>query len=102
MRVPPLPIGSAVIQALLQRTLEEVPDTGVEEKETFGLFHEALRPLAHRFVPACVQMYAGLVEGAKASACVATKRVDDPAVPLAKTSDFGQASWCSRSQVERC
>ncbi|CAM9171216.1 unnamed protein product [Scytosiphon promiscuus] len=35
-------------QALLQRTLDEVPDTGVEEQETFGIFHETLRPLAHR------------------------------------------------------
>eukprot|EP00903_Cladosiphon_okamuranus_P017252 g15897.t1 len=35
-------------QAFLQRTLAEVPDTGIEKQETFGLFHEALRPLAHR------------------------------------------------------
>ncbi|CAN0248643.1 unnamed protein product, partial [Hapterophycus canaliculatus] len=35
-------------QALLQRTLDEVPDTGLEEEETFGIFHETLRPLAHR------------------------------------------------------
>lgn len=46
----PFQMDSSVFQALLQRTLEEVPDTGGEGQETFGVFHEALRPLAHRCV----------------------------------------------------
>ncbi|CAN0092331.1 unnamed protein product [Ectocarpus sp. 6 AP-2014] len=38
-------------KALLQRTLDEVPDKTGDEQETFGILHEALRPLAHRHVP---------------------------------------------------
>lgn len=45
-----LPVAVLILQALLQRTLDEAPDTGIEKQETFGLFHEALRPLAHRYV----------------------------------------------------
>ncbi|CAN0073940.1 unnamed protein product [Ectocarpus sp. 4 AP-2014] len=41
-------------KALLQRTLDEVPDKTGDEQETFGILHEALRPLAHRHVPSVV------------------------------------------------
>lgn len=42
---------TALPQALLKRTLQEVPDcSGVDPPQTFGVLHEALRPLAHRYL----------------------------------------------------
>lgn len=30
--------------------MDEVPDASGDEKEVFGFLHEALRPLAHRYI----------------------------------------------------
>lgn len=80
-------------KALLRRTLEEVPDSGGEEKETFGVLHEALRPLAHR--------YRMLPEGREGRGCTLDDRLAycrDSTVDWPRFISAGMA-LCTRSPL---